>query len=235
MPDFYECSSDYCCINAYMSTTPAQTHMTEQSSEPNTRYKVGRVLAKYDLLDFHDQLPDRWLGQSGDPTSLRDLAEQINVALVASAMEEAGKDPLDGEAENAYRLLADDEVSTGVRTQQRNRLERAGVDVDTLESDFVTHQAVYTYLTNGLDVSKETEEPEPIEKHEQRIQRLRSRTTAVVEGSLSELEQTGQLSGGPFDVLVDVQVYCVECNTQSQISEFLQGGGCECADDENIE
>jgi hypothetical protein len=202
--------------------------MPEGRSEPDTRYKVGRVLAEYSLVELHDQLPDRWLGQSGEPTSLRDLADQINVALVASAMRKAGEEPLEGEAENAYRLLTDEDVSTGVRTQQRNRLDRVGVDVETLETDFVTHQAVYTYLTNGLGISKETETRDPIEKHDERIQRLRSRTNAVVENSLSELQEGGHLSGGQFDVIVDVQVYCGECNTQAQLSEFLHAGGCNC-------
>lgn len=202
--------------------------MSEKRNEPNTRYKVGRVLAEYDLLALHEELPDRWLGESGDPTSLRDLADLINVALVSRTMEEAGEDPLEGEAENVYRLLTDDEVSTGVQTQQRNRLERAGVDVDTLEDDFVTHQAVYTYLTKGLGISKETDQREPIEKHEERIQRLRSRTTAVVENSLSELEGCGEIAGGEFDAIVDIQVYCGACNTQAPLADFLEAGGCEC-------
>ena len=202
--------------------------MSESRSEPNTRYKVGRVLTEYDLLELHEELPDRWLGESGDPTSLRDLADLVNVALVSRAMEEAGEDPLEGEADNVYRLLTDDEVSTGVRTQQRNRLERAGIDVDALEDDFVTHQAVYTYLTKGLGISKETDQREPIEKHEERIQRLRSRTTAVVENSLSELEESGEITGGEFDAIVDIQVYCNVCHTQAPLADFLEAGGCEC-------
>lgn len=202
--------------------------MAESAPDPDTRYKVGRVLSEYDLLDLHEELPRRWLGESGEATSLRDLADLINVALLTRAMEEAGEEPLDGEAENAYRLLTGDDVSAGVRTQQRNRLTRAGIDIDALEDDFVTHQAVYTYFTKGLGLSKETEKRDPLEKHEERIQRLRSRTTAVVENSLSELGENDHIDGGPFDVIVDVRVYCEECNTQVELSELLASGGCEC-------
>jgi len=203
--------------------------MSKNVSEPNKRYKVGRVLSEYDLLDMHESLPDLWLGESGDATSLRDLAERINVALTHQALEEAGEDPLEGEAENVYRLLTDEEVSAGVRTQQRNRLERAGVEVDQLEADFVTHQAVYTYLTEALGVSKERRsDTDPIEKHEQRIQRLRSRTTAVAEHSLSELRERGSLTLGEFDIVVDLAVYCQDCGTQSELSALLQEGGCDC-------
>jgi hypothetical protein len=192
-------------------------------------YKVGRVMAEYDLSDLHDRLPGLWLGESGDELSLRDLANRINVALVRAALERAGEDPLDGEAENVYRLLNGDDVSTGVRIQQRNRLERDGVDVDDLEADFVTHQAVHTYLTKGLDVSKESaDDTEPLEKHETRIQRLRNRLNAVMEQSLEELETAGELSTGDIDATVSLQIYCADCETQYDLPELLQNGGCDC-------
>ena len=202
--------------------------MSDSQVEPHTRYKVGRVLSEYGLTTLHDELPARWRGDDGDATSLRELADIINITILRRAMEDAGEDPLEGEAENAYRLLTDDTVSAGVRTQQRNRLSRAGVDVDSLEADFITHQAVYTYLTNALDVSKETTSQEPLAKHDERIQRLRNRTAAVVENSLTELRQQDKIPDGEFDVLVDVQVYCNVCQTQRAVSEFLKDGGCDC-------
>ncbi len=199
-------------------------------SAPNRRYKVGRVLAEYDLLDLHTALPDMWLGENGETMSLRELADHINVALLERAMEEAGADPLEGEAENAYRLLTDDDVSVGVSTQQRNRLDRDGVDVETLEADFVTHQAVHTYLTSVLDVSKERgDDTDPVEKHEGRVQRLRSRTEAVTENSLSELASAGELTLGEHNVVVDLQVYCRDCGSQFDVADLFRRGGCDCA------
>jgi hypothetical protein len=203
--------------------------MSEDVGAPNRRYKVGRVLAEYGLDDLHAELPDLWLGGGGEPMSLRKLETHINVALLRQSMEEAGIDPLEGEAENAYRLLTDDEVSVGVRTQQRNRLERAGVDVDTLDDDFVTHQAVHTYLTDVLGVSKDrTDDTDPVEKHEQRIQRLRSRTEVVTENSLSELTGAGDITLGEHNVVVDLQVYCRDCGSQYDTSTLFRQGGCDC-------
>ena len=206
--------------------------MAERADAPNERYKVGRVLAEYELEDVHAELAERWLGEGREAESLRGLAERINVAVLRRAMEAAGMDPLEGEAENAYRLLTDDDVSVGVRTQQRNQFERNGIDVDELEGDFVTHQAVYTYLTKALGVSKaEREESDPLEKHEQRIQRLRSRTEAVTDNSLEEMVRSGELTLGDHDTIVDVQVYCRECNTQYDVSTLLAAGGCDCTED----
>lgn len=204
--------------------------MSTSVEEPNTDYKVGRVLSESGLEELHAALPRRWLGESGDAVSLRDLADEINIALVRVAMERAGADPLKGEADNAYRLLTDDDVSAGVRTQQRNRLEREGIDVDGLESDFVTHQAVYTYLTKGLGVSKDTDDTDPVAKHEERLQRLRNRTLAVMENSLSELRESDQFSLGSFDAVVDLRVYCRDCETQFDLTDLFQGGGCNCDD-----
>ena len=204
--------------------------MPDETGEPKQRYKVGRVLAAYDLEGLHAELPDLWLGADGDALSLRDLADRLNVAVLRQAMERAGADPLEGEAENAYRLLTDDGVSVGVRTQQRNRLERAGVDIDDLEDDFVTHQAVYTYLTQALEVSKaDTDETDPLEKHEQRIQRLRSRTDAVTENSLDELTESEELTLGEYSLVIDLQVYCRDCDSQYDITTLFETGGCDCA------
>ena len=192
------------------------------------RYKVGRVISEYDLRDLHDRLPALWTGAADETLSLRELAERINVALLRRAMERAGEEPLRGEAENAYRLLTGDDVTAGVRTQQRNRLGRAGVDVNRVESDFVTHQAVHTYLTTALGVTKDGDGKAPAAKHEQRIQRLRSRTAAVTENSLRGLQEAGALSIGSPGVVVDVSVYCRDCGTQYEFSDLLGRGGCRC-------
>lgn len=196
---------------------------------PNRRYKLGRVLAKYELTDLHDELADRWVGDGRPAQSLRDLADEINRAILRRAIEDVGKITLDGEVENTYRLLTDDSVSPGMRAEQRNQLERDGVDVDTVESEFVTYQAVYSYLTEVLDVSKQkgaTGDPE--RKHTDRINRLRNRTEAVTTNSLESLVADGHLEVGNPTVSVNVQVFCSDCGRQYSFSEILDDGSCEC-------
>lgn len=201
--------------------------MTE-GREIDRTYKVGRVLSEYDLVDLHERLPELWVDEE---ISLRDLAERINVAAVNQALERADEDPLEGEAQNVYDLLTGDDVSAGVRIQQRNRLDRAGIDVDELESDFVTHQAVHTYLTKGLEVSKSADdETDPVEKREVRIQRLRSRLDAVLGQSLTELRGADELTLGEFETSVSLQVYCEDCGMQYGLAELLDNGGCDCSE-----
>lgn len=195
------------------------------------KYKTSKVLSKYELADLHEKLPELWVGKSGEEISLRDLADRINIAIIRAALEEAGEDPLEGEAENVYRLLEGDDVSTGVCIKQQNRLERVGIDVEEMKNDFVTHQAVYTYLTQGLDISKgSTDRTDQTKKHEVRIQRLRSRLDAVLQQSINDLRNANQITTGDIDTTVSLQVYCEDCGSQYELLQLFQNGGCNCAE-----
>lgn len=204
--------------------------MTDATFEPNKRYKVGKVVSKYGLATFHQELPNRWLGEGYEARSLRQLADNLNVAILREAMISAGLEPLDGEVQNTYRLLTDEDVSSGTQTAKRNELEREGIDVESVEADFVTHQAIYSYLTEVFDVSKENaNDRNPLQKHSDRINRLRSRTEAVTANSIQSLTKDGSLEISKPDVSVTIQVYCQQCKSQYPVSSLLMDGSCDCA------
>ncbi|AKU09308.1 rod-determining factor RdfA [Haloferax gibbonsii] len=202
---------------------------TDQSTNRRLS-KVERVIETYDLDGFGEQLADRWTAPE-DSDSLRDLADLMNEKVLDAALREAGEDVLEGEVENLYTLLTGDETTEGMRVQAKNTLQSRGVDVDQLLSDFVSHQAVYTYLTEIRGVSKETSSGNRIDNVVESIQRLRGRLVAVIEQSLSSLRNTSKLRLGDFDVLVDTQVYCRDCGTQYEVIELLRRGGCDCDED----
>ncbi len=54
-----------------------------------------------------------------------------------------------------YEPAGLDAVSSGTQVQTRNELQRDGVLVDRVESDFVSHQTVYNHLTNCLGAKLE--------------------------------------------------------------------------------
>lgn len=196
-----------------------------------TRYKVGRVARAYGLDSIGDELVERKTREN-DAMSLRELADYFNERVLQTAMAEAGMDPLDGEVENTYRLLSDDDVSSGVRTETRKRLERNGVDVDRVESGFVTYQAIRTYLQDGRDVTHEgpTDE-ERIESVDETLKRLQNRTTTVTEEKLRQLRDGDRTNLGEFRVLLDLRVFCEDCATQYDVGELLERGGCDCSDE----
>lgn len=204
--------------------------MSDGSSAGQT-YKVGRVIDEYDLAGWGAELERRWVGEGGESESLRSLADDLNRAVLRSALVDAGQQPVDGEVRNTYRLLTDDDVSSGDRTQLRRSLERQGVDVEQVERDFVTHQAVHTYLRKGRGAEKETDDGNRAERVGETIQRLRSRTVAVTESSLEQLRNAGELTLGDFSVLVSVTVVCSDCGTQQSVTDLLDAGGCDCDSD----
>ena len=200
------------------------------SKERTRRSKVARVIKDYDLTGMDEELVALWTGDSDERHSLRDLADNINKLILEVAMKEEGMNPLEGEVENMYRLLTDEKVSSGTQIEAETTLERNGIDVDKLTRDFVSHQAVHTYLTKyrGIDGPTNTEAQDQIEKTATTVQRLQNRLNAVAEKSLQSLRNTGRLPLGDFSVFVDVRVFCENCGTQAELSKLLRTGGCEC-------
>lgn len=192
------------------------------------RGKVARLIEEYGLSDIGDELEERWT-RSEDRSSLRDLAEYFNRELLRAAI--ADDDPLEGEVENLYRLLSDEEVTSGTRQQARYRIEQRGVDVDALEDDFVSYQSIRTYLKKHRDATPPdtTGSPEDqLTRKRETVQRLTNRLNTVAEQSLTELRKAGHVTLGDFNVIVTVRVHCSDCGTQMPITELLTDGECDC-------
>lgn len=201
------------------------------ASDP-TRSKVGRLIESYEMTGAGEELEDRWLGRGSESQSLRSLADWFNERLLARRLERAGENPLEGEAANTYKLLTDDDVGAGARVDAETTLERAGLDPATVKREFVSHQAIHTYLREYRDVSKEADHGDPREQSRTTVQRLRNRLIAVVENSLSSLRARDRIVLGEFDVLVEVTVFCEDCDTAVPVTELLDDGGCSCQDDD---
>lgn len=201
--------------------------MSDNQRQREQNSKVGRVIEAYGLTGLGAELEARWTGEDGPRKSLRELAAEFNRRVLRVAMTEAGLSPLETEVESKYRALTDDDTSSGVRTQVRRDLERKGVDIDTVESDFVTHQAIHTYLTKYRKAQFETDS-DRLETARETIMRLKRRTLVVVEDALERLRTHGYIGTGELNVVVDVRVTCVDCETQWSIRSLLDDGGCEC-------
>jgi len=203
--------------------------MDEDDDTGRVRNKVARLIAAYDLGDsFGDELERLWTAEGQERRSLRDLADRFNRSLLESAMAEAGASTVGGEVDNLYRLLTDDDVSSGMRTEARSRLEREGVDVDQLETDFVTYQAIRSYLTDYRDATYERSDGRQVDTVLDTVGRLRARLRSVTEDRLERLRDTDRITLGDFRLFVDVDVLCEECGGQYGVVDLLERGGCDC-------
>lgn len=203
------------------------------SDQPDpTRSKVGGLIEKYEMDGVGQELEDRWLGRGYESQSLRSLADWFNKRLIELKFEAAGETPLDGEIANLYRLLSQEDVTAGMRVDAEATLERHDIDPETLQGEFVSHQAIHTYLTEFRGVSKDQSPENRLESARQTIQRLQSRLIAVVEDNLRLLRNRGELTLGEFTVILDVQVICDDCGASYPVSDLLDRGGCDCVDEE---
>jgi hypothetical protein len=199
------------------------------TSSRGRRSKVARLIDEYDLQGLGAELEQQWTADE-DRKSLRDLARYFNQQLLQRTLEEANVQYLDGEIENTYRLLTDDEVSSAESTRVRRRLERDGIDVDALETDFVTYQAIRSYLKDHRGAEYTPAETDPLEREATNVQKLRGRMATVTGGKLEQLRASDNLTLGEFRTLADIRVVCEDCNTQFNVLDLLNRGGCNCTD-----
>jgi len=200
-------------------------HDSRASEGNRCNYKVGRVLEEYDLTELDADLVEMWLGEVSDKSySLRELSEHINKHLLRTAMERAGIDPLDGEIEETYQLLRVDDISDEVRQKVVHRLKREGVNVEELEEDFVTHQAVHTYLTKfrgGDPEARESTEPQTGED-------LLDELSDIAAEALELARERGEIEIDDFHLDIELRVYCDECAKTYSLEELFDDGGCRC-------
>lgn len=210
----------------HLEEVMTESNSTSVNASSNT--KVARLIEKYGFDGLGSELERRWTRRDGERDSLRTLAALFNRRLLGQAMEDAGADPLEGEVENVYRLLTDEDVTSGTRTETETRLRQQGIDVDELRDDFVTYQAIRTYLREIRGAEYSREETDSVETARSAFERIMGRTTAVVEQKLQSLASANKLTLGTPRVRTTVSVYCEDCETQYDVTTLLGRGGCDC-------
>ena len=198
--------------------------MTTEVSGTNT--KVARVIEAYDLDGMGANLEAAWTGEAGERTSLRDLADEFNEAVLEAVLREASVSSLSVDVSSTYEALRGESRSEATRA--RRRLEREGIDVDELIGDFVTHQAIHTYLTQERDASLPAADGDMADRTAETIEKLQGRVSAVAESALSSLANADELDRGDYDVLVDVRAVCPNCGADTPVGELIRRGGCGC-------
>lgn len=208
----------------------ADPDQSEPDGATNRSTKVARVIDEYGLAGEGEQLEAWWTADGPERKSLRELATYLNERIIESALSSAGASALPGEVESVHSVLTGDDASTGVEQEIRGRLRREGIDIDALETDLVSYQAIRTYLKRERGATYTEPETDPVESTREQIQRLQGRVRAVSEQRLASLGDGDHLTLGEHNVLVQVQVYCEDCGRQYSVEELLDRGGCDCED-----
>lgn len=200
--------------------------VTENTDGAPCACKAGRLVDTWNLSAVHEDLVSRW--KTGR-VSLREAARALNRAALRTAVTvETDIAPLDGEVENLYRLLTDEDVSEGMRVQTRNRLERSGLDVVALTDSFVSYQTVNRHFRDCVGVVRDETAELDRKEAEDRIFQLQSRLESVTASTLDQLDRSDHLDIDDPAVYVNVQVSCRTCDTQYSVDSLLEIGHCEC-------
>jgi hypothetical protein len=204
--------------------------MTTESSGANT--KIARVIREYDLGGIGANLEAAWTGEAGERTSLRDLADEFNEAVLEATLREASVSSLSVDISGTYEAL---QGESGLSvTRARRRLEREGIDVDDLTSNFVTHQAIHTYLKQERKASLPAADDNMSDRKVETIEKLQGRVSAVTESAISSLANADELDRGNYSVLVNVRAICPNCGADTPAEELIRRGSCGCTTDSNI-
>lgn len=187
--------------------------------------KIGRTATEYELADVDTRLVDDW--QSG--MSVRRLAELFNKDIIELVLNAANVRQVEWSRSPVYEALRTDELSEAETLKIRRELDRAGIDVEKLSSDLVSHQTVYRHLTQCLDASK-SQERTPEERREtarNTVYALQNRTEVVTESTLETLQSAGVTDLEDAEVLVDLQIVCRNCGRSMDFESAIDGG-CDC-------
>lgn len=187
--------------------------------------KVGRVTREYEVPNADSRIVDEW--QSG--TSVRQLARELNEDLIESGLAGANLGTVEWSLSPVYEALHTDELSEAEAIEIRRELDRAGVDVERLSSDLVSHQTVYRHLTQCLDASR-SDDRTPEQRREtarDTVYALQQRTELVTESTIETLLSAGVADLGDPEVVVDMQVVCGDCGRSLDFETAITDG-CDC-------
>lgn len=200
--------------------------MAGRSDDSVCGCKVGRVAADRKLSSTVTRIES---ARQQRDASLRQLECEFNRTVLGAALEAEGYTPLDGEVDNLYRLLTEDDVTGGMRVQARNRLEDHGVDIEAVQADFVSYQTINRHFKQCRGFTQSTENSGiSMNGAEDRLFALRTRALEVSSQTVGQLDRSEVIDIGEFDVNVDIGVTCLDCGTQASFTDLFSGWRCEC-------
>ncbi|UWG47990.1 Uncharacterized protein HSRCO_1711 [Halanaeroarchaeum sp. HSR-CO] len=186
--------------------------------------KVGTLIQTFGFDDLDDTLERSWRDEG---VSVRQLPRDVNERVLARTLDDADVEFLRPELETTYDLLVGDDVSDAARIEKRRHLSKAGVDVERLQNQFVSHQTVYRHLTDCLGLEFERA-PIDADTALDQVRAVQHRTAAVAGDRVERLAGNDGLDHGDYQIIVDVTATCEHCGTYYELGELFSKGGCGC-------
>ncbi|WP_369335250.1 rod-determining factor RdfA [Natrialba sp. PRR66] len=203
--------------------------------------KIGRNIERYNLDELNSELQRQ---RNTEDASLRTLANYINERVLEAALAEAETDLTDVaygavSADDAlsavYNTLASDTAPADREARVRKRFEQNGIDLEAIESDWVTHPTVRSHLNDCLHIDTSHTTKITAETARNTIEWARTRCARVVEQTISRLVSAEIISIRDHEVSVTIQITCPDCGSTYRFGELLKHESCACSTDETTE
>ncbi len=189
------------------------------------RRKIPKIADKYELDNIDDFLISHWTADD-DRKSLRELADMFNKRIFFAALSEINL--TNSEREQWYSILNEDDAPQTEQVRIRRKLEKEDIDFAEIRSDFITHQTIYTYLTDVVDVDSPSQSTTTVDSKIQTIEKFAGKTAVVGEKSLAELINVDKINERNYRVVADITVICEDCQSSYQFEQLLKNRGCDC-------
>lgn len=209
--------------------------MAENETHSTCLCKIGRKIDKYGFDELNQELIQK---RNTNDASLRDLANYVNQRILAAALSDAGVDSTDtlydaisGDemTTELYESLTSDDTPTERVARLRTRLTQLGVDIDTVESDWVTHPTVRSHLRECLDIDTARSANLTADDARDTIEWARTQCVNIVGQTFTRLRNAGILSTGSLNVTLTVQVTCTNCGDTYRPGQILNRRTCSCS------
>jgi hypothetical protein len=136
----------------------------------------------------------------------------------------------DADPATVYAALMSD---SGLPAQRQDSIREtlAGrLDLERLQTDFVSHETVRKHLKNHLGIDTSRGGFESQEELREALETYQRQYRDAVEGALQRAARAGLLDGTEFRIY-QTRVECVDCSRTVRLSELIENGGCECNSD----
>lgn len=187
--------------------------------------KVCRVIDERHITNGDDRLLTRWHGDGTQRMGYRKLARWLNVTMLRQEMDQVGITTLGGEAESKYDRLRGNNPTVAVEI--RETLEAEGINMEQLESDFVSYGVIRTHIKECLGGDREETSSD---WERESIEIARDLATKKTTEAVTSLLNKGTLeSSGDISVDLAIALECELCHARIPLERSLRRGYiCDC-------
>ena len=196
----------------------AEDRAANQTEYSNKGHKLLRIIRKYDLVGYGEEIAKKYTKSGAHRKSLRDLEEEINTKILDHATR--------GEPQITHEEYQDcvERLRSDERELTKKKLDDLGVDGAEILDDMMTYETVRGYLMHHQNTIADLKKTKP-DDEAQIVENLEYRAVMVVTEALERQYDRGNLPAA-LEVETNIQADCPECGAAIDVTQYLRLKTC---------